>query len=70
MFEGQLTGSGNLTLNAHSLGYIEVGGNTVVLVNTTNNAETVTASDVHAANMKIVLSGTHLGLAGNDFHVI
>jgi hypothetical protein len=41
-FEGKLAGSGNLTLNAHSVGYIEVGGNTEVLVNTTANAESVT----------------------------
>ena len=34
-FQGQLTGSGDLTLNAHSVAYIEVSGNTVVLVNTT-----------------------------------
>ncbi len=40
-FEGKLTGSGNLTLNAHSVGYIEAGGNTEVLVNTTNTAEVV-----------------------------
>ena len=39
-FEGKLTGSGNLTLNAHSVAYIEVNGNTEVLVNTTNTAET------------------------------
>jgi hypothetical protein len=38
-FEGKLTGSGKLTLNAHGVGYIEVNGNTEVLVNTTNTAE-------------------------------
>ena len=65
-FEGKLTGSGNLTLNAHSVGYIEVGGNTEVLVNTTASAESVTLSDTHAANMEIVLSGTHLGLTSQD----
>jgi Bacterial Ig-like domain/RTX calcium-binding nonapeptide repeat (4 copies) len=71
LFQGQLAVfGGNLSLNAHSVGYIEVGGNTVVLVNTTNSAETLTASDVHAANMEIVLNGTHLGLASNDFHVV
>jgi Bacterial Ig-like domain/RTX calcium-binding nonapeptide repeat (4 copies) len=69
-FQGLLTGSGNMTLNAHSIGYVEVGGNTVVLVNTTNNAETVTALDTHAVNMQIVLAGTHLGLTNSDFHVI
>ena len=67
-FEGKLTGSGNLTLNAHSVGYIVVGGNTEVLVNTTNNAEIVTASNVSAANIEIVLVGTNLHLASTDFH--
>jgi hypothetical protein len=69
-FQGQLTGSGNLILNAHSVGYIEVGGNTEVLVNTTNSAQTVTASDVHTASMEIILNGVHLGLASNDFHIV
>ena len=69
LFQGQLAGfAGNLTLNAHSVGYIEAGGNAVILVNTTNSAETLTASDVHAANMEIVLN--HLGLASSDFHVV
>jgi Ca2+-binding RTX toxin-like protein len=67
-FQGQLAGSGNLILNAHSVGYIEVGGNTEVLVNTANSAETVSA--VHAANMEIVLAGIHLGLTSNDFHIV
>jgi Ca2+-binding RTX toxin-like protein len=67
-FEGKLTGAGNLTLNAHSVGYIEVNGNTDVLVNTTNTAETVTNANVSAANMEIVLVGVHLGLKGADFH--
>jgi Ca2+-binding RTX toxin-like protein len=69
-FDGQLTGSGNLTLKANSVGYIEVGGNTEVLVNTTTKAETVTLSDTHAANMEIVLTGTHLGLTSHDFHLL
>jgi len=67
-FQGKLTGSGNLTLNPHSVAYIEAGGDTEVLVNTTNNAEIVTASNVSAANMKIVLVGIHLGLTSTDFH--
>jgi hypothetical protein len=69
-FQGALTGSGNLILNAHSIGYLEVGGNTEVLVNTTGNVETVTTSDAHAANMEIVLAGIHLGLLSNNFHLI
>jgi Ca2+-binding RTX toxin-like protein len=68
-FEGKLAGSGNLSLNAHSVGYIEVAGNTEVLVNTTGRAESVTLSDIHAANIEIVLSGTHLGLTSHDFHI-
>ena len=69
-FQGQLAGSGNLSLHAHSIGYIEVGGNTEVLINTSNSTETVSASNVHAANMEIVLSGIHLGLASSNFHLI
>jgi YVTN family beta-propeller protein len=67
-FEGKLTGSGNLTLNAHSVAYIEVKGNTEVLVNTSNTAEIVTSSNVSAASMEIVLVGIHLGLKSADFH--
>jgi hypothetical protein len=67
-FQGNITGNGNLTLNAHSVAYLEVGGNTQVLVNTTNVAETVTTTDTHAANMEITLVGVHLGLTSTDFH--
>jgi len=67
-FQGNITGTGNLTLNAHSVAYLEVGGNTQVLVNTTNAAEVVTTSDTHAANMEITLVGVHLGLTSTDFH--
>ncbi|MGD9880985.1 MAG: Ig-like domain-containing protein [Geminicoccaceae bacterium] len=67
-FQGNITGSGNLILNPHSVAYLEVGGNTEVLVNTTNVAETVTTSDVSAADMKVVLLGVNLGLASTDFH--
>jgi Ca2+-binding RTX toxin-like protein len=67
-FQGKLTGGGNLTLNAHSVAYMEVAGNTVVLANTSNVAETVTTADTHAADMKIVLLGVNLGLTGNDFN--
>jgi Ca2+-binding RTX toxin-like protein len=67
-FQGKLTGSGNLTLHAHSVAYIEAGGNTEVLVNTTNAAEIVTTSNVSAANMEVVLTGIHLGLTSTDFH--
>jgi hypothetical protein len=69
-FQGNLTGPGNLILNAHSVAYIEVGGNTEVLVNTTNAAEIVTTSDVSAANMEIVLVGIHHHLTSSDFHHI
>jgi hypothetical protein len=64
-----LSGTGNLTLNPHSVGYIEAGGNTEVLVNTTASAEIVTATDPHAANMEIVLTGIHLGLTKGDFFI-
>jgi hypothetical protein len=67
-FQGNITGAGNLTLNAHSLAFLEVGGNTVVLANTSNVAETVTTTNTSAADMKIVLLGVNLGLTGTDFH--
>ncbi|MBS0219349.1 MAG: M10 family metallopeptidase C-terminal domain-containing protein [Proteobacteria bacterium] len=67
-FQGNITGIGNLTLNAHSVAYLEIGGNTQVLVNTTNAAETMTMSDTHAADMEITLVGVHLGLTSTDFH--
>ena len=67
-FQGNITGTGPLTLNAHSVAFVEVAGNTQVLVNTTGAAETVTASDTHAADMKIDLVGVHLGLTATDFH--
>jgi Ca2+-binding RTX toxin-like protein len=68
LFQGNISGSGNLTLNAHSVAYLEVGATTQVLVNTSNAAETVSTSDMHAADMKIGLLGVHLGLAATDFH--
>jgi Ca2+-binding RTX toxin-like protein len=64
-FEGNLAGH---ALNAHSIGFLEVGGNTLVLVNTTNANETVSASNVSAANMEIELTGVNLGLTSSDFH--
>jgi VCBS repeat-containing protein len=65
-FQGDITGS--LILNAHSVAYIEVGGNTVVLANTTASNETVTTADFSAANMEIILTGVSLGLTASDFH--
>jgi hypothetical protein len=67
-FEGNISGAGNHTLNAHSVAFLETGGNTLVLVNTTNTAETVTAANPSAANMEIVLTGINLGLNAMDFH--
>jgi Ca2+-binding RTX toxin-like protein len=67
-FQGKLTGTGNLTLNAHSVAYIEINGNTDVLVNTTNTPGIVTSTHVGAANMEIVLVGINLELTGADFH--
>lgn len=68
IFQGKLAGSGHLTLNAHSIGYLEVGGNTDVLVNTSNSNETVTTSNISAANMEIVLVGINLHLSSGNFH--
>jgi Ca2+-binding RTX toxin-like protein len=66
-FQGNITGAGNLTLNAHSVAYVETGGTTVVLVNTSVNAETVTTLDFSSANMEIALTGINLGLTNTDF---
>ncbi|WP_147148374.1 beta strand repeat-containing protein [Reyranella soli] len=66
-FQGNITSGGNLTLNAHSVAYVETGGNTVVLVNTSANAETVTTSNFGSASMEIVLAGVNLGLTYTDF---
>jgi len=68
-FQGQLKSSGNVSLNAHSVAYIETGGNTEVFVNTSSVAETINNHDSHAPNMMIVLAGTHLGLTSSDFHL-
>jgi hypothetical protein len=67
-YQGVLGGPGNSSLDAHSVATIEVGGNTLVLVNTTATAEAVSAGDTHAADMQITLVGVHLGLTGSDFH--
>jgi Ca2+-binding RTX toxin-like protein len=67
-FQGYLTGSGNLSLRAHSVAVMEVGGSTQILVNTSNMAETVTQSDTHAVDMRISLLGVNLGITGTDFH--
>ena len=66
-FQGQLTGVGDLTLNPHSVAFLETAGNTLVLANTTDVAEVIRETDTHLADMKIVLLGTQLGLAGSDF---
>ena len=66
-FQGRLAGTGNLTLNPHSVAFLETGGNTLVLANTSDVAELVEATDTHAADVKIVLLGTNLGLVGSDF---
>lgn len=66
-FQGQLAGTGDLTLNPHSIAFLETGGNTLVLGNTSDVAELVKATDIHTADVKIVLLGTSLGLVGSDF---
>ncbi len=68
LFQGDITGTGNLTLNAHSVAYLEVGDTTQVLVNTSNAAETVSTSDMRSADIKIGILGVHLGLTATDFH--
>jgi Ca2+-binding RTX toxin-like protein len=68
-FQGDISGLGNLTLGARSIAFLEVAGSTQVLVNVTDNAAIVTAADFHAADLEIVLTGVHLGLAASDFLV-
>lgn len=67
-FQGNITGTGNLTLDSHSVAYLETGGHTELLANTTNAPEIVTAFDTSAADMKIELLGVNLGLTSGDFH--
>jgi len=66
-FQGQLASTGD-TLAAHSVAYVECDKNTLILVNTSSSAETVSVADTHLADMKIVLVGVHLGLTASDFH--
>jgi Ca2+-binding RTX toxin-like protein len=66
-YQGALAGTGPLTLNAGSVATLEVGGNTLVLANTSTHAETITAADTHGADMTITLVGVHLGLTADDF---
>ncbi|WP_349631771.1 hypothetical protein [Bradyrhizobium liaoningense] len=51
-----------MNLNAHSVAWIESGGNTIVYANTSNAAETQGNAD-----MMIVLAGTNLGLTASNF---
>ena len=52
---------GGGTIDANSIGWSESGGNTLVYVNTTAASEAV-----GSAQMKIVLTGTGLGLTHTD----
>jgi len=67
-FQGNITGTGNLTLEAHSVAYLEAGDHTELLANTTDAPEIVTAFDTSAADMRIDLLGVNLGLTSGDFH--
>lgn len=67
-FQGNIGGTGDLTLDAHSVAYLETGGHTEILVNTTNAPETVTTFDTSAADMRIELLDVNLVLAASDFH--
>ena len=68
-FQGALAGPGNLFLDAHSVAFLEAGGTTVVVANTSALAEIVTTADTHHADMTILLTGLHLGLTAGDFHI-
>ena len=58
-----LLASAATNINAHSIAWIESGGNTLVYANTTASAEAQ-----GSAQMEIVLLGTSLGLTSADFH--
>ncbi|WP_143099604.1 cadherin domain-containing protein, partial [Bradyrhizobium sp. cf659] len=60
-YQAPLSGAG-VNLNAHSVAWIESGGNTIVYANTSNAAE-----DQGHADMMIVLAGTNLGLTASNF---
>jgi Ca2+-binding RTX toxin-like protein len=62
-YAGQLAGS---TLAAHSVGWITSGGNTIVYVNDTANAETITAGATYTADMEIHVTGV-TSLTSSDF---
>ena len=62
LFQGNIAASGQIRLNPHSVGYLESGGNTWVLVNTSDTVKT------QSADMKIILVGVGLGLTESDFH--
>jgi nucleoid-associated protein YgaU len=66
-FQGKLAAAGNVVLKAHGVAFLESGGFTQVLVNTSNADETVSATNSTAADMKIMLVGVNLGLAASDF---
>ncbi|TWB84734.1 cadherin-like domain-containing protein, partial [Bradyrhizobium sacchari] len=60
-YQAPLSGPG-VNLNAHSVAWIESGGNTIVYANTSSTTETQGHAD-----MMIVLSGTGLGLTASNF---
>jgi Ca2+-binding RTX toxin-like protein len=66
-FQGKLAAKAVSRSTRTVVAFLETGGNTVVLANTTDVAELVKATDTHTADMKLVLLGTHLGLTGSDF---
>lgn len=61
-FQGNIAATGTIRIAAHSVGYIEMGLNTLVVVNSSNSVKT------DSADMMIVLVGVGLGLADTDFH--
>ncbi|MBR0842111.1 hypothetical protein JQ607_18080 [Bradyrhizobium liaoningense] len=62
LYGGGWTTAAGVNLNAHSVVWIESGGNTIVYANTSNAAEAQGNAD-----MMIVLAGTNLGLTASNF---
>ena len=53
---------GSVNVNAHSIAWVQSGGNTIVLVNTSDNAEAQTS-----AQMEIILNGVNAGSLNASF---
>ena len=65
--QGALASTGG-TLGAHSVGWIDTSAGTLLLVNTSNAAESVSAAAPQNAEVQVVLLGVHT-LTATDLHL-